>query len=179
MGKNTIDYWLNQGFDYDDALDMASEFADNTSITAIQIKHKCSLDEARQIREEISAKTRKTREEKGLSTPLKDKSRKERYYQEVWRLTEQNYKLYYDIINPNNYIRSTPHLMTEGNSDIYALDHKYAIAEGFRNNVGVDVIASPVNLEMLPYKVNNSKSDKCSITIEQLIEDYREFEKRL
>ena len=50
----------------------------------------------------------------------------------------------------------------------YHLDHKYSIAEGFKNNIPTHIIASIHNLEFIPFKENCSKRDKCSITIEEL-----------
>ena len=50
----------------------------------------------------------------------------------------------------------------------YHLDHKYSIAEGFKNNVSPKVIGHIANLEFLPHKVNESKGTKCSLTLEKL-----------
>lgn len=50
----------------------------------------------------------------------------------------------------------------------YHLDHKYSIAEGFKNNIPPEVIGCFGNLEMLTMKENCSKGSRCSITQEQL-----------
>jgi len=52
----------------------------------------------------------------------------------------------------------------------YHLDHKYSIWQGFTNNVSPEIIGHIKNLEMLPYQENLSKFNKCSITLQQLIE---------
>lgn len=50
----------------------------------------------------------------------------------------------------------------------YHLDHKYSIAEGFKNKVPPKIIGSIVNLEFLFYTNNVKKGTKCSITLEEL-----------
>ena len=60
--------------------------------------------------------------------------------------------------------------------DSYNLDHKYSVMEGFRNNIEPKIIGHIANLEMLPYKENISKSDKCSITLEELITKISQYE---
>lgn len=50
----------------------------------------------------------------------------------------------------------------------YHLDHKYSIAEGFRNKVPPKIIGSIDNLEFLLYTDNIKKGTLCSITLEKL-----------
>jgi len=50
----------------------------------------------------------------------------------------------------------------------YHLDHKYSVAEGFRNNVPVEIIGSIANLEFIPATDNMKKGAACSITEQQL-----------
>jgi NUMOD3 motif len=50
----------------------------------------------------------------------------------------------------------------------YHLDHKYSIAEGFRNKVPPKIIGSIDNLEFLLYTDNVKKGTSCSITLEKL-----------
>lgn len=52
--------------------------------------------------------------------------------------------------------------------DGYHLDHKYSIAEGFKNKVPPKIIGSIDNLEFLPYTTNIKKGTLCSITLEKL-----------
>ena len=83
------------------------------------------------------------------------------YYRIVVTLTEQNYKKYKNIINPDN--------LPRGNND-YHLDHKFSIVRGFEEGISPEIIASPENLEMLFCRENISKKDTCSITKEDLYE---------
>jgi len=55
----------------------------------------------------------------------------------------------------------------------FHLDHKYSKLEGFKNKISPDVIGHICNLEMIPYNENTSKRDKCSITLETLLEDIK------
>lgn len=55
----------------------------------------------------------------------------------------------------------------------YNLDHKYSIMMGFYNNVHPQVIGSLYNLEYIPIEINSSKQAKCSITLEKLMEDFK------
>lgn len=50
----------------------------------------------------------------------------------------------------------------------YHLDHKYSIAEGFKNNVPPKVIGGINNLEFLLHTDNVKKGTKCSVTLEEL-----------
>ncbi|HPM74245.1 MAG TPA: hypothetical protein PLA71_00820 [Saccharofermentans sp.] len=85
------------------------------------------------------------------------------YYKQVSMLTEINYEKYKHIINPN-------HLYRRINS--YHLDHIFSIAEGFKQKIPAEIIASVANLQMLECSVNIKKRAKCWITKEQLLEDY-------
>ena len=52
----------------------------------------------------------------------------------------------------------------------YHLDHKYSIFQGFIDNTPPEIVGHINNLEMIPYQENLSKFNKCSITLEQLLE---------
>ena len=65
-------------------------------------------------------------------------------------------------------------------------DHKYSCNEGFINLVDPYIISHPANCELIQQSKNASKYFKCSITIEQLIENikkwnekYGEFENKI
>jgi len=55
-----------------------------------------------------------------------------------------------------------------GEDGAYHLDHKYSIAEGFRNDVNPEIIGNIANLEMIPWEENMMKNDKCSISLKEL-----------
>lgn len=52
----------------------------------------------------------------------------------------------------------------------YHLDHKYSIAEGFKNKIPPKIIGNIDNLEFLLYTDNVKKGTSCSITKEKLYE---------
>jgi hypothetical protein len=85
----------------------------------------------------------------------------ENYKRQVRALTAKNYKLYKDYINPKK--------LKIGKKD-YHLDHKYSIYEGYRNNVDINIISAKENLEVIPYNENLSKQQRCSITLDELIQ---------
>jgi len=55
------------------------------------------------------------------------------------------------------------------NDNAYHLDHKYSKVEGFRNNILPSIIGGVKNLEMLHYKDNCSKREKCSVELKVII----------
>lgn len=79
------------------------------------------------------------------------------YKRKVWAETNRN-----DLTILENYSKRS--------RTGYHLDHKYSIWQGFTNNVSPEIIGHIKNLEMLPYQENLSKFNKCSITLQQLIE---------
>lgn len=54
----------------------------------------------------------------------------------------------------------------------YHLDHKFSVAAGFRLGISPFVIGNIVNLEYIPALDNMIKSDKCSISKEELLEKF-------
>jgi hypothetical protein len=83
------------------------------------------------------------------------------YYRIVRSMTKKTYKQYKNIINPNN-------LKISFNT--YHIDHKFSVAEGFRNNLPPEILSAKENLQILTQHNNLSKQDKCSITLDELIE---------
>lgn len=55
------------------------------------------------------------------------------------------------------------------NDNAHHLDHKYSKVEGFRNNILPSIIGGIKNLEMLHYKENCSKREKCSVELKDII----------
>ena len=89
-----------------------------------------------------------------------------KYYKRVRYLTLLEYKNHKDKINPENKPRGVLQ---------YHVDHMYSVKNGFLNNVPPEIISSYVNLTMLPYSENSSKSMNNSHTIEELQEKYKEI----
>lgn len=52
------------------------------------------------------------------------------------------------------------------------IDHKFSVVEGFKNNIIPSVIGSQSNIELIPWEDNLHKSSSCSITKEELFEQY-------
>ena len=85
------------------------------------------------------------------------------YRREVIRLTEQSYKEYITLINPNN---------TKRDHKTFHLDHIYSIACGFREQIDPKIIASPINLRIVTSKENLIKNAKCNMSKEELLKKY-------
>jgi phage FluMu protein Com len=88
-----------------------------------------------------------------------DISEYEQYRKQVWKISNQQFIEHYYKINPEN-IRRGPK---------YHLDHKYSIQQGWKNNVLPEIIGSWKNLQLLPAKQNQSKSNKCSVLLEDIM----------
>jgi hypothetical protein len=55
------------------------------------------------------------------------------------------------------------------------LDHIFSIAKGFKQKISPHIIASQVNLQMLPKSANTKKGDRCWITEKELHKRYQDF----
>ena len=86
---------------------------------------------------------------------------KEDYFVFVRALTERNYSLFKNLINPKGLKRSW-----KANH----LDHMYSVSQGFKDRVNPFWIAHPCNLQMLKARLNKRKNAKCDHTIEELSE---------
>ena len=89
------------------------------------------------------------------------KPEKEKYYIEVWSLTEQQYREHFHKIDNAN-VRSND----------FHLDHIFSISEGFKQKIPAEVIANYTNLRVIPASTNCSKRDDCHKTINELYEDF-------
>lgn len=88
-----------------------------------------------------------------------NRSDREKYYLEVQRITERNYRLGIDIIDPDRK-RGT----------FFHLDHVFSVLHGYHNDVDPEIIGSVSNLRIIPAADNLSKSCNCDITLEELLE---------
>lgn len=95
------------------------------------------------------------------ATPYHLRSARRLYYDAVWKFTEQNWREYFDQINPTRIDRSQN-----------ALDHVYSIQQGFRENIPPYVIGHWTNLRVIPLNENSRKGMRCDKTIEQLFDDF-------
>lgn len=99
--------------------------------------------------------------EKGFWYSDTEKDDRWKYYNEVLKYTNLNYKKYFNLLC-TTYVRSMN----------YHLDHIYSIYEGFNNKIDPEIIGSIFNLQILPSKINIIKGKKCWITKEELINTF-------
>jgi hypothetical protein len=86
---------------------------------------------------------------------------KEDYTIFVRALTERNYDLFKNMINPNLSVR---------HMKVNHVDHIFSISEGFKQKIDPFLIAHPCNLQILAAKKNMKKGASCGHTIEALKE---------
>ena len=96
--------------------------------------------------------TRMTRSGENHGRWNPDKGKFKEYANQVRYLTEKNYNKYKEMINPNNLPR-----MPNGTINGYQLDHIISVKKGFEDNISPAVIASPSNLQTLPWHINRQK----------------------
>ena len=100
-----------------------------------------------------------TKIQKGIIRNPADISEYEKYRVEVWRISNQQYQAYYYQINPTNIRRGLKN----------HLDHKYSIQQGWQNKIPATVIGGWKNLQILSSKINQQKSNKCSVLLEDIL----------
>jgi len=88
---------------------------------------------------------------------------KKRYYNDVRRITRQQ---------PIHLLENYNKIGLAGISGAYHVDHMVSKKVGFDNNIDPNIIGNIVNLQIIPWLENVSKIEKCSISIEQLLEKY-------
>lgn len=165
QSPRSVFYWVKSGYSEEDAIKKVSEYQDNNSIKAIQRNYKCKLEEAAIIQD---LQLSRRQEIVPHGNRIVDKSLMIDFFlykKEVNDLTNRTWRLFSEIVDPNN-LRSRE----------YHLDHKYSIQRGFINKVPPEIIASVPNLEILSASENSSKCSNCSIKLEELIEKYENSE---
>lgn len=108
-----------------------------------------------------SDKYRKNMEDSGRWLKLEDLSAYKKYHTLCWFWTRQTLKT--ENIS-NIEIRSIDN----------HLDHMFSIKRGFQEDVDPEIIGCKFNLKIIPRKENCSKSSKCSLTLESLLNFYYE-----
>jgi hypothetical protein len=81
----------------------------------------------------------------------------------VDRITRENWIYHQDKINPLNLERGKE----------FELDHKFSKHQGFLNKVSPEVIGHYTNLELLSKHSNRKKHNNCSITLTELLENFK------
>ena len=95
-------------------------------------------------------------------------------YDDYMKIVNEFYQYELEVlkITRRQQIESLQHFLKRGSSGVngaYHLDHKYSIIEGFKNNINPNIIGDIKNLEFIPWEENIKKRTKCSITIDELI----------
>lgn len=57
-------------------------------------------------------------------------------------------------------------------------DHKFSVNEGFKQKIDPYLISHPANCELILQNDNSSKHDKCSLTIDKLIQNVNEWNEK-
>jgi len=125
-----------------------------TSWTELQIGHRCPICALEKISGRNNYRWRDYSEE--------DRKNIELYRDEIDKLSNINYVLYKNMINPDK--------LRRGNK--YHLDHIYSVIDGFNNGIPPNVIANPYNLRVIDCAENIRKSGNSHMTIEQLYISY-------
>ena len=111
---------------------------------------------------------RKTNEENGRWNNEENLTKFEIYCKNIYKA---KYKFKNEIKKLENY-NKRGHLLTD-----YHLDHKYSKKQGFLDNIPEEAIGHICNLEMILGSKNLSKNKKCSITKEELLEAFYNYNK--
>ena len=90
------------------------------------------------------------------------------YKHKVHHKTNNNYTNYKWIINPKNLNRG---------DNTFQIDHIYSIRDGFKNNIPIYIMASPVNLCMLSYTNNTKKGCRSDFKLNELLKLSKQFRK--
>ena len=57
-------------------------------------------------------------------------------------------------------------------------DHLYSISKGFKNKIDCNIIKHPANCKLVIHSENNKKNDNCDITIEDLKDKIKSWDKK-
>lgn len=115
-------------------------------------------------------KTRNTRIKNGTQINESQISSFLNYKKIVTNRTTTIYRNNLKFINPNNLKRG---------KKFYHIDHKYSIKSGFINNIPIEIISHPCNLFMIWYKDNLIKQDKCDISLNELLENIKNYDNEI
>jgi len=119
--------------------------------------------------EDFRKKIRQTMEFIGMWVPLEQLSELKKYRRNVAKYTNRSLKKYGYLINPDN--------LSIGrgiSNNCYSVDHIFSVIEGFKQYVDPIIIGSIHNLQIILFRENSSKKDKCEITLHELKKRYYE-----
>ena len=115
-------------------------------------------------------KTKKTRISNGTQISDNDILNFLNYKKVITNRTNTIYRNNHILINPYNIVLRNKH---------NHLDHKFSIKQGFIKKIPIEIITHPCNLEIINYKDNLSKKDRCSITIDNLLKEIINYDKEI
>ena len=143
------------------------ESLDKRKKTWLEKYGKESISQVEEIKEKQLENRRKTLENYGHWTKLKDKSEWELYRRKVMEFTRQSLNKYGEERFGKHWkLLRGPNRIGQDN---YQIDHKISKKEGFINNIDPSLIGHIENLELIHWKTNNKKKTKSSITLEELL----------
>jgi hypothetical protein len=93
-----------------------------------------------------------------------------------FKISFQEFPELYDFNLFNKYGWYQPTSATNPNVTGVTWDHLYRIADGFKNNIPPEIIKHPANAEMVPFKENHKRSNKSTITLEELYNRISQWE---
>jgi len=88
------------------------------------------------------------------------------YRANVTQLSNQNFRKYYYLINPNRLKRTY---------EDFHLDHIFSVIDGFKRSISPKVISNPLNMRMIGRRFNQQKRGVSHITEKELYSRYIRF----
>jgi len=114
------------------------------------------------------SKVRESNEKNGCWIPVEQQSA-HRQYELAHRAATRKF----DLTVLNNYDLRGP----GGVQGAFHIDHKFSVHAGFIHNIPPEIIGHICNLEMKPWRENLIKSRRCDITIDDLLEAIKQYER--
>ena len=79
------------------------------------------------------------------------------------------------LIKENGWYKASNH---GNNLNGISRDHMYSVFDGFQNNIDPKIISHPANCKLMIHSENSSKHKKSSITLEELLERIKKWDKK-
>lgn len=122
---------------------------------------------------EIRNQIRKNKENSGEWIPLSELTKFQIYRKNVNSITRSNILKY-----GGKYIKNLKLLNL--NSELewkkkWSIDHIYSVNDGYQNGISPEIIASPVNIQIIEYTNNCSKNKRSDILLSTLIKKHKKF----
>ena len=113
--------------------------------------------------------------DKGLMRDNLNKSEYYVYAYKVHKITNEHIKIYGEKYLGEKFYKLQENINISDCKIRWSKDHKYSINEGFRNNIPPEIIGSIVNIDIMTISENSAKNFKCSISLEELKNEYYQF----